>query len=47
LPPTVTITPAAQQSLALINNSDPVLAPMSMSALGTAAGAIASGITLK
>jgi hypothetical protein len=44
--PTVTVTPAAQQSLALINNSDPVLAPMPVAALGTAAATIAKGVTV-
>jgi hypothetical protein len=46
-PPIVAITPAAQQSLAVINNSDPVLAPLSIQNLGVAAGAIATGVTLK
>lgn len=47
LPPAVTITPAAKQSLAIINNSDPVLAPISMANLGVAAAAIASGVIVK
>jgi len=45
--PVVTVSPAAHQALAIVNNSDPVLAPMSISAIGTAAGAIATGITIK
>jgi hypothetical protein len=46
-PPSVTMTPAAQQSLSLIAHSDPVLAPMSIASLGAAAGVIAAGVSVK
>jgi hypothetical protein len=46
-PPSVTMTPAAQQSLSLIANADPVLAPMSIASLGTAASTIAAGVSVK
>jgi hypothetical protein len=45
--PIVTVTPAAQQSLAIVNSSDPVLAPLSLAAIGAAAGAIAAGVSVK
>lgn len=45
--PAVTMTPAAQQSLALIAHSDPVLAPMSIVSLGVAAGIAAAGTSVK
>jgi hypothetical protein len=45
--PTVTITPSAQQSLALVNSSDPVLAPMSITTLGVAAANIAAGVSVR
>lgn len=45
--PIVTVTPAAQQSLAIINNSDPVLAPVSLETIGTCAASIAAGVSIK
>lgn len=45
--PVVSVSPTAQQSLAQINSSDPVLAPIHSAALGVLAGNIAAGIAIK
>ena len=44
--PVVSVSPLAQQSLAQINNADPVLAPIRSAALGAFAGNIAAGVTI-
>lgn len=43
---TVTVSTLAQQSLSELNNTDPVLSPLSTTNIGIAAGNIASGVAL-
>ena len=44
--PVTTISATAKQALTIVNNSDPVLAPLSMTQIGVAASAIASGVSV-
>ena len=43
----VSVSPLAQQSLAQINNADPVLAPIRSATLGALAGNIAAGVSIQ
>jgi len=45
--PVVSVSPLAQQSLAQINNADPVLAPIRSVTLGALAGNIAAGVSIQ
>ena len=44
--PVITVFPTAAQSLLIVNNSDPVLAPMSLAAIGSAAASIGAGVSI-